>query len=369
MIEKEELKFWTPISKDKSFPFFLNGLVKDDVKEIAQNLAISGISKLNKKQLIDKIVTEFPIGLNKIIRLFDEERLKYIKQLCFEGFIPGNKLCSYQQTYFSYLGLAYRAIEKGEKVLVMPNEVRDEIKKFPLESMQDMSKRNTEVIMLTLGMLEFYGVLDTKTLKRLLQRYIALDIETHDFFEIVYYSLGYYDKLDFQDGLFTDTGVMDALNIWKEHQRRPNVDYYHFTYEKLMEASKLHYEEITPKSEIFMEYIMVNFDLGIEDAKEIYFDVRFDTLNDVRALDTVQKVFDKLRCKGLNDAQRLMEVMVDLTNNMRKWVLKGNTSNELRGEETISNVIQMPLNQSLRIGRNDPCPCGSGKKYKKCCLN
>ncbi len=21
-----------------------------------------------------------------------------------------------------------------------------------------------------------------------------------------------------------------------------------------------------------------------------------------------------------------------------------------------------------RIGRNDPCPCGSGKKYKKCCM-
>ena len=22
----------------------------------------------------------------------------------------------------------------------------------------------------------------------------------------------------------------------------------------------------------------------------------------------------------------------------------------------------------IKIGRNDPCPCGSGKKYKKCCL-
>jgi len=22
----------------------------------------------------------------------------------------------------------------------------------------------------------------------------------------------------------------------------------------------------------------------------------------------------------------------------------------------------------MKIGRNDPCPCGSGKKYKKCCL-
>lgn len=24
---------------------------------------------------------------------------------------------------------------------------------------------------------------------------------------------------------------------------------------------------------------------------------------------------------------------------------------------------------AAKIGRNDPCPCGSGKKYKKCCLN
>jgi hypothetical protein len=23
----------------------------------------------------------------------------------------------------------------------------------------------------------------------------------------------------------------------------------------------------------------------------------------------------------------------------------------------------------MRIGRNDPCPCGSGKKFKKCCLD
>ena len=23
--------------------------------------------------------------------------------------------------------------------------------------------------------------------------------------------------------------------------------------------------------------------------------------------------------------------------------------------------------ETPKIGRNDPCPCGSGKKYKKCC--
>jgi len=29
-----------------------------------------------------------------------------------------------------------------------------------------------------------------------------------------------------------------------------------------------------------------------------------------------------------------------------------------------------PANQNQqKVGRNDPCPCGSGKKFKKCCLN
>ena len=26
-------------------------------------------------------------------------------------------------------------------------------------------------------------------------------------------------------------------------------------------------------------------------------------------------------------------------------------------------------NETRKIGRNEPCPCGSGKKFKKCCLN
>ncbi|MBR6914862.1 MAG: SEC-C domain-containing protein [Clostridia bacterium] len=25
------------------------------------------------------------------------------------------------------------------------------------------------------------------------------------------------------------------------------------------------------------------------------------------------------------------------------------------------------MNKGAKVGRNDPCPCGSGKKYKKCC--
>ena len=36
---------------------------------------------------------------------------------------------------------------------------------------------------------------------------------------------------------------------------------------------------------------------------------------------------------------------------------------ELR--ETIHDVLEAGVKPG-KIGRNDPCPCGSGKKYKKC---
>ncbi|MGH9531870.1 MAG: SEC-C metal-binding domain-containing protein, partial [Terriglobales bacterium] len=29
--------------------------------------------------------------------------------------------------------------------------------------------------------------------------------------------------------------------------------------------------------------------------------------------------------------------------------------------------VQQVVRSAARVGRNDPCPCGSGKKYKKCC--
>ncbi len=36
------------------------------------------------------------------------------------------------------------------------------------------------------------------------------------------------------------------------------------------------------------------------------------------------------------------------------------------GSNTV-DATPKPVKAAPRIGRNDPCPCGSGKKYKKCC--
>ena len=40
--------------------------------------------------------------------------------------------------------------------------------------------------------------------------------------------------------------------------------------------------------------------------------------------------------------------------------LKNNTPNQEKTHEPI-------VNTEPKVGRNDPCPCGSGKKYKNCC--
>jgi preprotein translocase subunit SecA len=39
---------------------------------------------------------------------------------------------------------------------------------------------------------------------------------------------------------------------------------------------------------------------------------------------------------------------------------------ENRGDGTVSKK-PVRKKKEEQIGRNDPCPCGSGKKYKKCC--
>ena len=43
-------------------------------------------------------------------------------------------------------------------------------------------------------------------------------------------------------------------------------------------------------------------------------------------------------------------------------------NNAYSGNPFMDVQKEMPYQREApKIGRNDPCPCGSGKKYKKCC--
>ena len=44
-----------------------------------------------------------------------------------------------------------------------------------------------------------------------------------------------------------------------------------------------------------------------------------------------------------------------------------NKLRSLFNEMALSEMVKNPPAKKKKIGRNEPCPCGSGKKYKKCC--
>lgn len=79
-----------------------------------------------------------------------------------------------------------------------------------------------------------------------------------------------------------------------------------------------------------------------------------DTLSDWVDEDSFDEELDNMSNEGSGEFDLLMGE-------------GGLLANILYDENTILEN-SVPVNSLALAGRNDPCPCGSGKKYKKCCL-
>jgi preprotein translocase subunit SecA len=103
-------------------------------------------------------------------------------------------------------------------------------------------------------------------------------------------------------------------------------------------------------------------------------------------LDAMDQLRDgiSLRAFGQQDPVQAYQIegydmFVELINNIKqetiKYVLNVNVNRmpqrQKVAEEVATNQEQeggnKPIIKEAKIGRNDPCPCGSGKKYKRCC--
>lgn len=109
----------------------------------------------------------------------------------------------------------------------------------------------------------------------------------------------------------------------------------------------------------------------IEDiAEEIY---------DICAFEfSMQDIFNVINRQNIEfesekQVNELVQIIIELSNNTRLWENNGFTPDEISKEREFKNLKSSTDNTFIRkkekIGRNDPCPCGSGKKYKKCCLD
>ena len=71
--------------------------------------------------------------------------------------------------------------------------------------------------------------------------------------------------------------------------------------------------------------------------------------------------------EGAEKAQEFFDKLMLAANNTRKWVNKGYTPNELRKLSADRGPQELVMNEPIQVRPNDPCPCGSGRKYKNCC--
>ena len=89
--------------------------------------------------------------------------------------------------------------------------------------------------------------------------------------------------------------------------------------------------------------------------------MKLEILAGKKPTEIIKPIFDMLVFNTQNEAEQLLSIYFELYNHFPQWTLKGYSPDELASQKYNSTK---PLK---RVGRNDPCPCGSGKKYKKCC--
>ena len=66
-----------------------------------------------------------------------------------------------------------------------------------------------------------------------------------------------------------------------------------------------------------------------------------------------------------NPRQRFIE---DTIKEMEWWeCFKAPKVPEPKPLQSTRTPVFAPLRSMPKVGRNEPCPCGSGKKYKRCC--
>lgn len=144
-------------------------------------------------------------------------------------------------------------------------------------------------------------------------------------------------------------------NFWKGYLAAEQS-----VYESILEEKnttlKGNYKELADKysmdSKIFMGFLdgintSLNEELDLESlTEESEIDVTID----------FEKLFwNMLDCKA------------EWLYTLDQWdgILEDEKRKEIKKEYNKSKIVV----KGDKVGRNEPCPCGSGKKYKKCCLN
>ncbi|HGG0416990.1 zinc chelation protein SecC [Clostridium botulinum] len=359
----------------------LNNLTKNDLTDIRKSLDIKGASKLNKKELVHVLESELQNNLNEVIsnigfyeyifldRYFDE--IEYINKNTNKFHNAINDL--------KKKGIIFQIDEDKNKV-VIPEELKDNIRENFIEEEEFnlgfyISKDILKVVQV---LLHYYGALSLEELYEIIysmssnlnygkDRNIEIEFDRSYLTNLLSDNNRSYYGIKKQDNTYYVEDVINLSYVLQGHKAIQYLDYKELSINYIRKFNK---EEFYIKPlEKLKKYMKENLNIKEEKLNELMYSTSCLMKNAFSVDYIFEDIKGRIYLKNEEIERDIKDIITEINNNIEKWCLRGHSITEIKlKEDKIYEKVEK-VNHKGKIGRNDPCPCGSGKKYKKCCLN
>lgn len=378
---RQDAQRWKPIETPIALEEALSRLSATALSNIRTRLQVAGASGLRKNELCAVLADYIRRNYRTAIETLDEQRVEVLRKTAKQGGVAALDLMPFQADAFLHNGLLFPGTVGDRRVYVMPEEAKAHWQTVNQAELRRLARRNGDWIRLTQGMLYYYGVLRWDDCLAILKRFEAGD-ET-EMRRVLERSGGGYADFEVGRDYVSHLDVEDPEQLLAEQNLRAAVPFYPFTRKQLLEAGEPEYVDRTPAFRAMVDFLLANYEISREEAEDevdqLVFGIQLgDRMS--AAFENLQEVFE---FPDERFVEQLAQLYTNLNNNTRQWALKGHAPTELSAwrrkdegggagaeagtslDSGSGKVYSFPT--GTKIGRNDPCPCGSGKKFKKCC--
>ncbi|GEM00850.1 SEC-C motif-containing protein [Halolactibacillus halophilus] len=334
---------------------FLAQLTKKDLDTIRRWMDLEGVSKLTKQPLIECLTQEQTTAINRFILSMDNERLQWLKKFVAGEAIRLDHFTAHKLAFFTYTGLTFAIKDKDEYVLIMPDDVRRQFGAYDQNEWQIQADINDAIIRLTQGLLYYYGYMPKSTVFELVSPIVSYNLVRAD--AVIKDAKTYYDYMRETEQDLMDSRVIDLDSLKEQQQKSIYQKHYSFTDDQLIQAGTEDFMDLTDELIQLVKHLKERYSLD-DQTMNRYMDDCLILLNSFIDIDpSFLYLSQQLPVTTEDDKKMLLALLQTSQDSIHTWALKGNKRKKDVNQTT----------ETKKVGRNDPCPCGSGKKYKKCC--
>ena len=358
---KKAEKMWKVMDKDLSLEYHLNRMTKDELVKVAAQYKVRGLTSLKKAEAVEKVKNCILEKIDIILDVLNGDSIKYLEKLIKENNIIDCELDELIKTnYLRNRGIVFTGIINEDLKVILPTEISDLINSKLTKELKEKSSVNSEIVRLFAGMVYYYGFITIDKFIELAKPMVEYNLD-YSRVEVLIKNgeeLGFDYQLEGDMAYHID--VEEISEIIKFQEANPEINYYKFDKKTLIKAGKPDFMEENKQATKLEKVIGELFVIDKKILKEEIESYSIAIKNE-EPLDACIDVFlQAYQIEGDQEREIFAEELTKLAHSVRRWSYKGYTQAELDNKKKTIVV-------NGKIGRNDPCICGSGKKYKKCC--